>query len=519
MEYQLFDPPFPVGALTATLRAVADFINLTNQSPIEMCASSVLSAGSLACQGLVNVHWRRGVHSPVSLIIVIEAESGERKSANDEIAFKVIRRFDAQQRVLAEQEEATQRNALKLWKLKYKAAEKTLLKQTMASESTAAIEAELAELENNRPRRPKRARMLLANATRQAVARHLGTLYPFAGIIADEGKVVLNSDALGDLGMLNKIWDGGPWVSDRVTRERIELIDTRLTVLLQLQPGVAKHFLVFPTAEAHATGFSSRWFYLRPKSRQGERLRRFVDIPTEGIEGFNKAVLALLTQYEGPELPTLASLELTDAAVDRLAWFSEEVEVALGDGQWFCMMRGNASKAAEQCARLAAVMHCVEGYTGPISAEIIYSAIKLVAWFMNQFRMRFCPKSQLELDAMELEDCISRHAYKFKKTRSVPGPDLCRLAPRHLRQVDTLKATLRTLEAQGKLKVWEGPSWNVHLHWWFPGEELPRQASASTPAGSFSPSSPRWSQNAAQAAPADITSPSGYELWPGVYLR
>jgi hypothetical protein len=48
MSNSLFDPPFPLDALSPTLIGAAEFIRLTNQSPIEMCACSVLAAASLA---------------------------------------------------------------------------------------------------------------------------------------------------------------------------------------------------------------------------------------------------------------------------------------------------------------------------------------------------------------------------------------------------------------------------------------------------------------------------------------
>lgn len=505
---------FPAHALSPKLKAAAEFIHLTNQSPIGMCACSVISAASLVCQGIMNVHWRPKIHSPVSLIVIVEAESGERKSSNDEIAFREIRRFDAEQAAFAKTEEAIYVQQLKIWKVKVKAAEKALCRQALAGESTLGTEGELMELERNRPVKRKRAQMLLANSTRQALARHLGTIYPFVGIISDEAAVVLSSDALGDLGMLNKVWDGGTWTSDRITRERIELRNTRLAILLQVQPGVSSDFLDSPRSQVHATGFSSRCFFVRPESLQGTRLHRFIDIPSDGMEAFDEAIRSLLKRYEGPEPPQPVSVDLGEAATELLAWFQEKVEIELGDGRRFCMMRGNASKSVEQCSRLAAVMHGLEGYAGPISVDVMRGAIQLTAWFLNQYRMRFCPLSQPELDALELEDCISRHAHKFKKTQSVAGPELCRLAPRRLRQVEALKATLRTLEAQGKLKIWDGHSWHVSLTWWFPPQDPPwKQVEESRSIFAL-----RWRQQPPAATSREIPVETGHVLWPGVIL-
>lgn len=178
-------------------------------------------------------------------------------------------------------------------------------------------------------------------------------------------------------------------------------------------------------------------------------------------------------------------------------------------------MKGHAAKAAERCAMVAAIMHKFEGYEGPISLEVMRGAIRLVAWHLNQYLMRFCPLSQLELDTIELESCITRHAHKYAKTRSIAGPELCRYAPTRLRAVDDIWPPLECLQEQGKVKVWghKGAPWSVSLLYWFPA-----QAWAQDPPPQSGLARRFWDNS--RQAPAVSVEPqeTGDVLWPGVSL-
>lgn len=523
MEEHPFNPPLPTGSLMRVLGEATHFIHLTNETPIEMCACSVLAASALACQGVVDVRWKDHGKSPTSLYFFVESESGERKSENDRLAFREIEKFDSEQRALAIAEDAVCEMELAVWKLKLKEVHRLIRRRFAKDECTKDSEAQLLALMSEEPQRQKYGRLLLSNATPQALAVHLGTVYPYAGLLSDEGATVFSGGVLRDVGMLNKLWEAGVWSSDRVTRERIELRDPRLTIYIQVQPIIFEQYLERRGKDIHGSGFSSRFFYAYPKSRQGERLQQFVDIPSEGIEDYHARVRELLGRCVGPVPPEHRVLTLSKAASEQLRWFSREIEKELREGGRFCKMRGAASKSSENCARLAAILHTMEKLNGPISAEVLRNAIKLSAWFLNQYRMRFCPRTQLELDMIELEDHITdKIAPRAKqlKHRSVPGTYLCRYGPRRLRQVDRLWEVLKALESRGKVKVWgeRGTSWSVHLIDWFPDAPGESPKRNETMAHSFCFS--RWGTLPDQPTPpiAEVKI-EGYELWPGVFLE
>ena len=104
--------PFPVDALGESLAIyVRDKHRIIN-APLPMCAQSVLATISLAAQPHANVEVD-GRTSPISLFFLTVAESGERKSSDDNVTLKPIddHEHDLQIRYQADLEEYKAREA------------------------------------------------------------------------------------------------------------------------------------------------------------------------------------------------------------------------------------------------------------------------------------------------------------------------------------------------------------------------------------------------------------------------
>ena len=290
---------------------------------------------------------------------------------------------------------------------------------------------------------------------------------------------------------------------------------------MQIQPDVIDGLIAKGDNHYHSTGFSSRALHIYPKSTQGDRNKPFIEIRTDDIEPYHARVRELLAQYTGPTIPAPGLVTLSKAASESLVHFSRLTEKELGEGGRFRHMRGFGSKIVENTARIAAILHSMEKLEGPITVEVMRNAIKLAAWFLNQYRMRFCPHSQLELDMIALEDFITdKIAPRFAKERSVPGPYLCKYAPRPLRQVDRLWEALKALEACGKLEVCgsKGHSWWVHLASWFPPSPLASPVNIPD----YPVRITKFDKNSAfypLPKPEPDIPVNGYELWPGVFLK
>ncbi|MDZ7709229.1 MAG: DUF3987 domain-containing protein [Roseovarius sp.] len=85
--------PFPVAAL-GPLRGPVEAIATATESPVAMCAASVLASAALAAQGHRDAETLNGT-APASLFLLTVAESGERKSTADRLAMRGVRDFEA----------------------------------------------------------------------------------------------------------------------------------------------------------------------------------------------------------------------------------------------------------------------------------------------------------------------------------------------------------------------------------------------------------------------------------------
>ncbi|MDR6522153.1 DUF3987 domain-containing protein [Variovorax gossypii] len=527
MTVEKFDPPYPIEGLTPKIKALANYINRENQSPLPMCAISALAGCTLAIQGLIKVKWRDAPASPVGMIFIVEALSGERKTANDQIALREHRRFDEQQSRFEAEDAKQHARRQAVWDSKRKALLRAIGQGAAKDIDTSKTEELLEKHEKTSPSQRKRPRMLISDITAPAVARHLSEKYPYAGLVSDEGGVILSSGALSNPAMINSIWDSGDGVTDRMGRGRTEVYDASLTVYLQVQPGVFEYFLARQGHLTHASGNSSRWLYTNPPSKQGTRfISDYVEIYGDTGESYHTRIRELLSQYDREKLPRRKEKTFTRAARQYLDWFSNKIEKELAENGRFYFMRGVATKATENCARLAASMHEFEGGTEEIDAQVVTGAIKIVAWHLNQYRMRFAPLTQMERDILELEESIFKHYHRWAKTNGqVKGAELARYAPKRLRQIDKLLSVVLELALLGRLQVWDesGGSWKVNLHFWIP-DHAPAPSPEELESGvrfRYHPNRQQMLQRVAQIKALTGHTEKGdgkHLLWPGCHL-
>ena len=518
---------YPLDGLTPTIKVLAKYIHETNKSPLPMCAVSALAGCTLATQGLIRVKWRDAPPSPVGMIFIVEALSGERKTANDQIALREHRVFDKRQSKFEADDAKEHARRKAVWDAKRRSLLRSIGQGAAKDADTKQLEDRLEDHDKLQPVQRRRPRMLISDITAPAVARHLRETYRYAGLVSDEGGVILSSGALSNPAMINSIWDSGDGVTDRMGRGRTEVYGASLTVYLQVQPGVLEQFLNRQGQLTHASGNSSRWLYTNPPSKQGTRfISPYVDPYLDTAESYHLRIRQLLAKYDCDEYPSQKIKEFSFSARRLLEWFSDAVEKELAEGGRFYFMRGAAAKAPENCARLAAIMHEFEGDAGEIGAPVVLGAIKIVAWHLNQYRTRFAPLTQMERDILDLEESIFKHHHRWMQTNGqVKGAELARYAPKRLRQVDKLLDIVLELAIQGRLQVWDesGGSWSVNLHYWIPNHApAPRPEELEFGVRFLHhPQRERilrrvWQAKAAKGHPQDTNGKSW--LWPGCEL-
>ncbi len=366
--------PYPVDALPPRIRAAVEEVQGYVQAPLPMVASSALAALSVAIQAYADVQRDSHLSGPVSLFVLIVADSGERKTTCDGFFMRAIRDYEREQAEAALPELARQRAELAAWEPKASGIKDRIRQDSKAGKPTARLEAELVKLEAEKPEPPRVPRLLYSDVTPEQLAWALAHGWPAGGVVSAEAGTVFGGHGMSadsvmrNLSMLNQLWDGCHLAVDRRTSESFAVRGARLSSALQTQETTLRAFFEKAGPLVRGSGFMARFLVAWPQSTQGTRL--FVDSPEHWphMAGFNQRITEILNQ--AAPLNGRGGLEpqtLTLSPEARAAWiaFHDAIEVQLASGGELFDVRDVASKSADNAARLDGwlVGHCGREHT------------------------------------------------------------------------------------------------------------------------------------------------------------
>jgi putative DNA primase/helicase len=387
--------PYPMEAFPDLLRQAVEEVQLFVQSPVEMVASSALSALSIAAQPLVDVRRTGGLQGPTSLFFLTIAESGERKSTLDRFFTQPIYEYERQEREAAKGVEADHAANLAVWEATKQAAGSKLESAAKGGKALEGCQAELADLERGKPTPPRIPRIIYADATQEKLLRCLATAWPSAAIVSSEGGAVFGAHAMGrdsvmrTLGSLNVLWDGGVLPVDRVGGGSFTVRGARLSINLQVQPSVLSEFMEGNRGLARGSGFLARFLLAAPETRQGTRMFQEAPASWPALDAFNARIAELLTTRanindDGSLSPVV--LDLSHEA--KAAWveYHDQIEKQIGPMGDFADVRDVAAKAADNIVRMAALFHLLDERNayGTIGPDAVKSAALVVIWHLYQ---------------------------------------------------------------------------------------------------------------------------------------
>ncbi len=110
------------------------------QAPLDLVQLCALAAISITTQRLINVKLPGVGVVPTSLMLMIVAKSGERKSTVESKFFNPIREFEQSKQAAYENEYQNWVTKNKVWQTECKALERKLTKAIMSNESIDRIE-------------------------------------------------------------------------------------------------------------------------------------------------------------------------------------------------------------------------------------------------------------------------------------------------------------------------------------------------------------------------------------------
>jgi putative DNA primase/helicase len=454
--------PYPLAALPPlVLNAVEEVVGFV-QCPTAMAATSALSIASLAVQGLVDVERAPGLKGPTSIFVVGIASSGERKTTCDRLFGEPARKYEMTEAIKAEPLIAMFKADHDTWDARRRGQLSKIEKLAKEGKPTTEERDALRGLQISEPKAPKVPRLTYVDSTTEAMAHAIHTYWPSAGVISSEGGSFLGSYSMGadcrmrNLSLMNILWDGGAARIDRKTSESFT-VTGRLTLGLQVQEEALRQFCD-DDGLAQGIGFLPRCLVAWPDSTQGSRMFREAPSAWPALTPLNQRILQLFEtpvvfDDDGELAP--AVLRLSPDAKAEWIRFHDQVERDLAPSGEFIDVRATAAKAAENAARIAAILHVVEhGPTGEVEITSMMSGSAIAAWHLNEARRFFgeiaMPRELA--DAARLEAWLIAYCDR-KHVGAVPAAQVQKSGPGGLRAKAAVEAALGELAVLGRVRV------------------------------------------------------------------
>jgi hypothetical protein len=184
-------------------------------------------------------------------------------------------------------------------------------------------------------------------------------------------------------------------------------------MVVGIQPVPFQRFLKRRGIEAHDSGFTARFLIAVPPSTKGHRFIGAWQVSTDAIDRCCARLRELLDEAERRTLAGIPRtvLTMTPDAASLFVRAYNNVQQLMAPGRAYADISGQAAKAAENVARVAAVLHVIDGLEGDISEDTLTRAGVIVEWFVNQFLELFGAadvKPSLEHDAAAVENALFR---------------------------------------------------------------------------------------------------------------
>lgn len=447
----VFTQPTPIN-LPRALDQLVNEIQASVQAPRELIVTVELATMALSVQHFCRVEVKPGLSRPVGLFLFAQCESGERKSA---VLKQFLKPFMEIQRRWSEEasvELATYEVEHALWREKVDALRDALRRAARKGESTDEIDKKLREILKARPKRSSARKLVYSDVTPEALLEGLHECGNSAALVYDEFAQFCDGPMARQLGILNTLWSGEDVPVDRKTSPSFVVNPAGFTCLFLPQPSVFKRFLEKQGDDAHGNGFFARVLPCSPVSTQGHRFENGTQAAEVNMQWFYDRCKKQLEKSE-PRL-----LKLSPEAQANWISIANFYESTVQPGGPFCESKEFASKAAENIARIAAVLHAfLYDNSDEISPETLKYANDLFYYYGNQHLMSFArahPFNEDQRNAMDL--CAWIYAtLSGKRWNYVTKAYVLQYGPNRLRNKAKLDLLLEYLAASFQITIWK----------------------------------------------------------------
>jgi putative DNA primase/helicase len=413
----LLPPPTPylVEQLGDILGSAAQALHETIKAPLALCCQSVLAAAAFAAQSHFDVLLPWGARKPLSLFLLTVADSGERKSAVDDVVLGAAKAQERLEMTNYQIEFEHYEAELMKWKAASEAANKKASRpKTQAGADYAQNEAH--EI-GPKPKAPIMPLRFVTDPTVEGLYKLLVTAQPSVALFSDEGGLLIGGNALNSENALKtmarwcKLWDGSPFDRVRAGDGSGCLYGRRMAMHQLAQPDVMQKLL--GDRMANGQGLLARCLVAWPETTIGKRhIEAFEDPKSRREVKRLFAVLKTLaeatprTNEGNPQELDPVELSLNDAAREMAIDAVNQFEDLMRAGADLAELTDRASKATEIACRIAGVLSVIENGMAAreITGKHLESGLILMQWYLAEaLRIQgaaVIPQSVLDAEAL-----------------------------------------------------------------------------------------------------------------------
>lgn len=449
--------PYPLNAFHLGIKNAAEEVIRQVQAPDALVAMAFLTSMSASAQGLFDVRLPTGQVRPVSLNLLTVAESGERKTAVDNLVSAPLYSFDKQRVKKHQADLAVYDLQKRIWQSVDKGLQRQIAKLAQEGLPIDELSQQIAEHTAAKPTQPRLRRIMRQNATHRAIMDAFEGDGEAVAFMGDEGEIITKGGVLNQIGMLNKVWDGAPLLTlDRSERVSVIVQNPRVTVSYMVQTAVLEDLLEHRGDIMRGSGHWARNLIGWPSSTQGSRYTYHLDQNWHYLPKFHERVAELLDEF-GRRIDAgvieRTVHEFSDEAIARWIELMNHTEALIAPVGYLHDIKDFASKRVEITGRIAALLHVFSKQEGKISVDTLNRAVEIVGWHQHEFKRIFSPPPAIpqELaDAQQLEHYLHTHYWCRSQTFAQKNLVL-RNGP--VRPSSHLEAALTCLMAQNKVSI------------------------------------------------------------------
>lgn len=434
---------FPVNKIPSKIKDAILSLQYLSKAPLALCASSIISSINLAVQGHYDVLSEPHKQiEPISMFMIVIAESGERKSYCDKLCRAAL--GDWQQSLIQDY-----LNNMKKYNIQLKQYKDKLIKAEKI-ENPQLLDKELIKLKE--PQRPLNPQKTLNIDTTQGLLKRFEDMQPSIGIFTDEGGRIIGSHSMKEenqlhtIAILSTLWDGNTFDKNISSETPKEYNGRRLCMHIMVQPKIAGK--LFNNAINQDQGFIARMLWCYPKSTIGTRfwIDDEIAIATHRgvIKEFNDD---LLRWYNKPyntdpddnrHLTPDVIRYTKDARKMVIEWDAQIEEVSIENGL-FHPIRAFASKRCSHLSRMAATFAAFQN-KDVIDVDTLLQAIAVIDYYFIEaltIGENLPNKSQTDTELEEFQNWLMNWKYDHINYRTIVS-----FAPKKFRRFQEIRTWL-----------------------------------------------------------------------------